>query len=91
MQKDIKVMRYTGDNTKRGHFFKGRVYKVLIAYPKHSLLTRIFAGVVGDKLTYAKVEYHAHRKHYVAEYFSGSDFRADWRVENNGFISNASR
>lgn len=88
---EIKVMRYIGDNTKRGHFFKGRVYKVLVSFHKPSLLTRLFASMVGDRLLYAKVEYHAKRRHYVAEYYSANDYWNDWRAENNGFVSNASR
>lgn len=91
MLKDIKVMRYIGENTKRGYFYRGRIYKVLVSYPQHSFLTRVGAGIFGDKLTYAKVEYYANRKHYQAEYTSESEYRREWRVENNGFVSNASR
>lgn len=91
MQKQIKVMRYMGDNTKRGFFIRGRIYKVLVTHYHHSLLTRIFAGLAGDKLPYALVEYYAKRRHYKAEYHNGTEYYGDWRVENNAFIANASR
>jgi len=91
MQKQIKVMRYMGDNTKRGFFIRGRIYKVLVQLYHHSLITRLFAGMAGDKLPYARVEYYAKRRHYKAEYFNGGDYHREWRVENNAFIANASR
>lgn len=91
MQKEIKVMRYMGDNTARGYFIRGRIYKVLVTRYNHSLITKVFAGLAGDQLPYARVEYHAKRRRYNAEYLSGADYHNDWRVENNSFIANASR
>lgn len=91
MQKTIKVMRYMGANTKRGYFYRGRIYKVEVTFYSHNLLTRIFAGMVGDSLPYAKVEYNGHRKRYEGEYKNAGEFSREWRTENNAMIANAMR
>lgn len=88
---ETKVMRFIGQNTKRGYFFKGRVYKITIEFPHYSFLTNLMGKFSRDKMLFARVRYEENRKTYIADYYEPAEFLREWRSENNGFMSNANR